>query len=288
MKIVGITLPYSHLPFERALEGIARAGYRYVAFGLTHEGEHVPSLGAPPAELDQVAALFDKYSLKPVAMFTRAKMTDPKDPSQIDAYKRELDIAVRLGLEFLTGAGTWGYKSFPDTPFTPEEMAGPNQAFVEAMRIAGELAAERGVTIILKPHTGNTATAPILLDTLRQIGHPSVKAYYDPGNVRFYEGIDPAEDVKAITGDMPAICAKDHRGARAEANFPIPGEGDVNFPAIFQHLRSIGFDGAVTVERIDGADKASALSAEEIDSRMQRARENLIRLAVDAGYSRPE
>lgn len=285
MKIVGITLPYSHLPFERALEGIAAAGYQYVGFGLKHDGELMPPLDAPVAEWERVAELCSRYGLTPTSIFGRAGVKDVSETEQIEVYKREIDAVAGIGIEYVTGAGVWGYKSFPDVPLTEEEMAAPHRAFVEAMQILGDYAAGRGVTIVLKPHTGDTATASILLKTLSEIGRPAVKAFYDPGNVRFYEGIDPAEDVKLIQGDMPMMCAKDHKGPRANPDFPIPGEGEVDFAPIFKHLHDINFDGMVTVERVDGSDKASDLSAEEIDARMRRARENLERLAQEAGYS---
>ena len=32
-----MTLPYAAFPLERALEGIRKAGYEYVAWGTTHE-----------------------------------------------------------------------------------------------------------------------------------------------------------------------------------------------------------------------------------------------------------
>ncbi len=285
LKIVGITLPYSHLSFERALEGIAKAGYTHVGFGLKHSGELVPPLDAPAAEWKQVADLCARYGLTPASIFGRAGVKDATQTDQIDVYKREIDAAAGVGIRYITSAGIWGYKSFPDVPLTEEEMAAPHESFVRAMRILGEHAHRQGVTIVLKPHTGDTATAEILLKTLSEIGSPAVKAFYDPGNVRFYEGIDPAEDVKLIEGDMPLICAKDHRGPRAVGDFPIPGEGDVDFPAIFRHLHAIGFDGMVTVERVDGSDKAADLTADEIDARMRRARENLERIAREAGYA---
>lgn len=285
MKIVGITLPYSHLPFERAVEGLARSGYRYIGFGLRHQGEFVPSLEPTPAEIDQVGEVFRRYGVEPFTMFARAKVTDPNNLEQIEALTRDLDMAVRLGIRYITSSGIGGYKSFPDVPYTEEEMREPHSRYVEAMKIVGELVRERDLTIVLKPHTGNTATAGVLLQTLQEIGSPAVQAFYDPGNVRYYEGVDPAQDVKLIIGDMPLLCAKDHQGARAEGNFPVPGEGDVDFHAIFKHLHGIGFDGVVTVERVDGSDKASSLDAQEIDARMERARNNLIRIAREAGYS---
>ena len=36
-QLACMTLPYSNFPLERALKGIASAGYRYVAWGTTHQ-----------------------------------------------------------------------------------------------------------------------------------------------------------------------------------------------------------------------------------------------------------
>ena len=44
-QIACMTLPYARFPLARALEGIKAAGYRYVAWGTTHEesaGQQVP------------------------------------------------------------------------------------------------------------------------------------------------------------------------------------------------------------------------------------------------------
>src|SRR5262245_55033011 len=46
-QIACMTLPYSRFPLERALKGLQAAGYRYVAWGTTHQeagGKRVPVL----------------------------------------------------------------------------------------------------------------------------------------------------------------------------------------------------------------------------------------------------
>src|SRR5262249_30875997 len=51
-QIACMTLPYAQFPLERALTGIQGAGYKYVAWGTTHQeaGKQVPvlSAAAPP------------------------------------------------------------------------------------------------------------------------------------------------------------------------------------------------------------------------------------------------
>ncbi|MBP1994919.1 sugar phosphate isomerase/epimerase [Paenibacillus eucommiae] len=141
-----------------------------------------------------------------------------------------------------------------------------------------------GIAVSLKPHTGNTATARHLLQTLEQIGSSSIKASYDPGNVHYYEVISSELDFPIIAAQTISLIAKDHRLHRESANpdFPIPGEGDVNFAALFSTWQRSGMSGSVVVERIDG-DIPSPIDPEQIDERITKARINLQSLLKEAG-----
>src|SRR5262245_41084702 len=59
-EIACMTLPYARFPLERALAGIRGAGYRYVAWGTTHQegSERVPVIApdAPPGRAKGMAA----------------------------------------------------------------------------------------------------------------------------------------------------------------------------------------------------------------------------------------
>lgn len=63
--------------------------------------------------------------------------------------------------------------------------------WAEIMRHVAEQAERAGVTILVKPHTGNTATAMECRQTLQAVNSPSLAVCYDAGNVRFYEGVSP-------------------------------------------------------------------------------------------------
>ena len=68
-QIACMTLPYAQFPLLRALEGIARAGFRFVVWGSTHAespGVRTPTLAldAPPAEAKRLAARCRDNSLR--------------------------------------------------------------------------------------------------------------------------------------------------------------------------------------------------------------------------------
>lgn len=281
VKLACMTWVYNKHPFERSLESIARAGYKYVSFGLPHEGK--PAFDdTAEGEAERISGLLERYGLKPVSLIS----TDVLKPGlPFERAIARLDFAKAIGVEELLSLGTTSYRRFPSEPLSEEEMKGPNDAFAEKYRQVGVEAGKRGLVVSIKPHTGNTATAGVIADTLKQIGSPHIVGSYDPGNVRFYEGIEPSVDFPDIAAKTVSLVAKDHRGARAESDFPIPGEGDVDFPTIFATLRSVNFTGPVIVERLDGDGTFNANSPIEVlDERVVAARKNLEQLLVQAGY----
>src|SRR5690242_21389305 len=81
-QIACMTLPYAQFPMQRALEGIARAGYRFVAWGTTHmeaAGDRRPALAADaaPAEAKRLASRCRDLGLQPVMMFSTVQLEDP-------------------------------------------------------------------------------------------------------------------------------------------------------------------------------------------------------------------
>ena len=277
IKLVCCTLPYARYSFERALDGISKAGYKYVGFGLRHEGQSVPSDDPTAEELARIKEEFAKRNLIPALMWGISLAGD----ADLAQYRRKVDVAKELGVKALLGGGTWGYRQFPDQPLSESELVEAHRIFVDNVRQVAPYAQEAGIEILLKPHTGNTATAALLAQTIKDIDAPNVVACYDPGNVSYYEGLAPGEDMAPFADMMAHIVAKDHQGPRAHADFPIPGEGAVDFPAIFSMLAKAGFDGIISVERVDGA-PSEPLSAEELDARIARARRNLLELAEKA------
>lgn len=278
VKIVCLTLPYYDNAFERSLEGIARAGYQYVAFGTEHQQQSVPheTDAGEPARLRK---LFGHYGLQPAVLFAHSQL-HPDQP--IVRATRMIEIAHELEIPEINALGFWGYHTFPDEPLTENEYARQNERFIAYFQNIAETAGKLGVMLTLKPHTGNTANGAILAETLRRIGSRHVKACYDPGNVGYYEGLNPEQDLLAVASETVSIVAKEQgvRGLRSY-NFSVPGEGDYDWDDMFATLKKYGFDGLVIVEKLD-KDGVSLLP-EETDRRAERARINLERLLAKAG-----
>jgi len=128
-------------------------------------------------------------------------------------------------------------------------------------------AERRGVTILLKPHGGIAGTGMDLALLVERLGSPAVRVCYDPGNVRYYEGVRPEPDLPGVADLVRAVCIKDHRGGRANVDFPTPGDGEIDHVAIFRALDAVQFSGPCLIERIDGLS-----TPEETDRELARGR----------------
>ncbi len=269
-KIACETLPYSEFPLERALEGIATAGYEYVALYSQHRKTDLLPPEATDARVKDLAATVANSGLQLCLIF--ASGGDFEKDGALEAYRRRLEVAALMGAPLVMGWGPWEYKSWPDEKFPPEQWAQTSDNWFAGMMQVAPYAEELGVQIVLKPHTGTTAFGKRLREAIQRIGSPAVRVCYDGGNVHFYEGLDPAEDVRDCAEYVTAMCIKDHSGPRANPLFPPPGEGDVDHPAIFRILNEHGFNGPLMVERFEGEYAKADMSLELIDERARAAR----------------
>lgn len=276
IRLACLTLPYGKSSFERAVEGIARAGYRYIAFGHPHEGQDYPNEDDAQS-IGRLQMLFAKHGLQPVLLASNAHF---KIDQPLERALRRMRTAKAFGIREILTVGTQSYRKFPTEPLSEAELRPLNEAFAQRYKEIAEEAEALDLVITVKPHTGNTADAAHLRHTLEQIGSPHVRVSYDPGNVQFYEGIPAASDFPGIADQTYSLIAKDHRGAKANLDFPVPGTGDVDFPTIFATMKQVGFEGSVIVERVDGPS-----DPEQVDQRIAESRERLEKMLREAGFA---
>jgi len=85
-------------------------------------------------------------------------------------------------------------------------------------------------------------------DLLEEIGHPWIRINYDPGNVVYYAGVRPEEDIVHARGLIGHVHLKDKRGGKGILDFPPLGEGELDIPAMLGELQDSGFSGPVSME----------------------------------------
>lgn len=152
------------------------------------------------------------------------------------------------------------------------------QIFAEgANRVAHAVMRETGLRTVFHHHIGTWVETPDETDTLLSLTDPAVLGLcFDTGHYRFGGG-DPVAGIKRHADRIWHVHFKDHApGIAAQSRqhgwggvesvgqgvFCELGNGDVDFPAVVQTLRDIGYNGWVVVEQDVlpgmGSPKASA------------------------------
>ncbi|MFB3890678.1 MAG: sugar phosphate isomerase/epimerase family protein [Phycisphaerae bacterium] len=140
--------------------------------------------------------------------------------------------------------------------FLPED---PNDAqyigTVDALRELATLCRELGIEFWFE--TGQE-TPVNLLRTIELIGTGNVGINLDPANLILYGKANPIDALDVFGRYVRGVHAKDGLyptdGRHLGKETPL-GQGKVNFPALVPKLKSLGFSGALTIEREIGGEQ---------------------------------
>ena len=242
------TLSYRQQSLERALEGIAAAGFPAVEIGcVCGYCEHVKPESMSPAEMDALGRLVESCGMTIASIAGHVDLEFPllgKGRRAAETgYARlrgRIDLADRLGVGIVnTGIGV---------ATADEDM----DAFLRDLNALLDYAEERNVKIGVESHAGVSETAAASLDFCRRIGRGNLGINHDPANVHFYTGRDPVADLRSVADDIGPhlvhVHIKDHRGGKGDWDFPPLGEGDVDLASLAAIYKEIGFAGPYSLE----------------------------------------
>ncbi|MCC2668012.1 MAG: family glycosyltransferase [Armatimonadetes bacterium] len=257
-----MTYVYRAFPLQRALEGIARSGYRYVAWGTEHleaDGRKVPVLakGAPAAEAQRLASRCRDLGLQPVMMFSNVY---PEHKDGLDVLKRRIEQAHAAGMPQVL---TFGHTENGGYPL-----------WLERFRTLGPLARAAGVTLVIKQHGGETGTGTACAKFTRELGDSGVKVNFDAGNVMDYLSVDPIPDLKACADEVRSFCIKDHRDFPKDEDCG-PGFGEIDHYRLLHAVAQTGRKLPLCCENISAPLLPPPTDAAGVDRLALRAREFL-------------
>ena len=247
--------PWSPWDLDASLQGAAQAGFQ--AFGtMRFQKQSVFDADTPADEVDATRQGIESAGLEPLIALG------------------SLDTADRLRL-MLEDTKRAGMKSVLVCGSSKEEEY---DACYDRLREAAQAATELGLKVALKPHGGISATADDCLRVLDKVSHDGLEVWYDPGNIIFYTGQDPTEDVKKIAGRVSGVCIKDCVGGMKGKVMVTPGVGEVDFDAVLGTLYEAGFSGPLVVECV-GGETLDEVNAEATKT-VEFLRETLQRIGV--------
>jgi sugar phosphate isomerase/epimerase len=219
-----------------ALAGIKEAGY--ATMGLLTSMPDEPFVGAE-ADPDYLAMLKKRIAGAGLTA-TMGALRINFEASQegvVQQVRAQIDHARFLNLEWLL---TFGFDKEEDS-----------KKFYHAMTDAADYAQERKLKLVMKPHGGGSGASEEILRCVKRVNRPNFKIWYDAGNIIYYTGKDPVEELKPIAEHVTGFCAKDCSGKKGDVMIEF-GMGKVDFHGVYEELKKAGFNGPSFVECAGG------------------------------------
>ena len=261
-QLACMTLPYAAFPLDRALKGIAGAGYKFVAWGTTHQNspgrrDPVIAADAPASAAAQLARQCRDFGLEPVMMFSQIYVGDPES---IKVHTRRIEQAAAAGMPFVLTFGAI--------------QAGGRDVWIRNLVELGPIARKNNVTIVVKQHGGNTATGVDCMRIVQDVNDPGVRIGYDAGNVVDYENNDPIADIQQCWREIRAFCIKDHRNWPKDEDCG-PGFGEIDHYRLLKPVLRTGRTMPLAFENIFEPLVSRPRNPEGVDALAKRSREFL-------------
>ncbi|MBQ9802055.1 MAG: sugar phosphate isomerase/epimerase [Clostridia bacterium] len=166
-----------------------------------------------------------------------------------DIVKKHLEVAKTLGCETILVVPGSVHAEFA----APGKVVDYEDAYNRALEALCELKSEAEklqVSIGIENVWNQFLTSPIeMREFIDKIDSPYVGSYFDVGNVLFNG--HPEHWIKALGSRIKKVHFKDYRVAAGGLHgFVDLLAGDVNYPAVVEALKAIGYDGWVSAEMI--------------------------------------
>ena len=238
---------HKELPFDRRLEKVAEAGYS--ALELVDEFKSWSE-----AEFKRAASR--RRALRLTFDAVAAVEKGVADPAGIELYTSYL-------AEFLITAEkleTNGVIVLSGNRIDSVSRASQQEACVETLKRAGDLAAKRSMTLLFEnidpeenPRYYLTSVAEGF-EIVRKVDNPHVKLLYD----FYHEQISEGNLIKKLQENIDLV------GLAHIADVPgrhEPGTGEINYASIFRKLAELNYDRFAAMEFIPSGDPVATLRA---------------------------
>lgn len=240
------------MKLEEVFATAKKCGYDGVELSMNGAGELTPDTS--DAELERIKQLADEagislYSVTSGLCWAYSLTSDDEEQRNTAKhnFKRQLYIAAKLGCEtILVVPGHVGVDFAPHLGVVDYQTA--YDRAVEAVKELEPYARELGVNIGIENVWNKFLISPIeMREFIDEIGSEYVKAYFDVGNVAV-NGY-PEHWIRILGQRIAKIHFKDFKQSVGNINgFCDLLEGDVDYKAVVDALRQVGYDGWVTVE----------------------------------------
>lgn len=236
-----LTMPQS---FAGDVATFAGVGCNAMEVWFTKLEDHLQT-----ASLDDTRKLLDAHGMKLAAAAYQGGLLlsqGEQRKAHYDHFRSRLDLCQQLGIPTLIVVAD----------FVANVDATMLQRAVVSLAQAAQWASAFGVTLALEFRGRSTFCASLdtALDLIHECGEPNVGVCFDV--FHYYTGPSKFEDLERLTPQNLAhvqLCdlAGVFREIAGDGNRILPGDGDFRLGPILDHLRTIGYEGFVSVEVLD-------------------------------------
>lgn len=239
--------PWIKAPLAQELDGIAATGSRHLGLLGRPGGGIVVDWDMPMDEIAQLKDMIAERGLKLHAVLARVHF-DVSLEESISRYRRFMDRAVALGAAHLLEMGAHDPAKY--------------DFYFQVIGAVCDYAADKGLTIGIKPHGGLTTSGKETAEVVERVNHEAFRMWYDPGNILYYKQLDPVAEAQYGKDMVVGVCVKDCIiGPDGKPSVQVtPGEGQVDFPAVFRALVDGGFKGGPCLVETLGPEEPDAVT----------------------------
>ena len=201
--------------------------------------------------IDQVNSLAEAAGMEVPSLspggFTAYTFMHPTDSTRSEGIAKLqylTEIAPQLGAKVIL------VPFFGNGQIEDDHIDAPR--FIDGLKAAAETAEKYGVSLAVE----STLSADQHQRIIDNVGSSAVGVYYDMGNATGF-GYDSPSEIRSLGSAISQMHIKDTQGNHA-------GEGDVDFPAVFDAAHAIGYDSWFVLET-PGKDDPVASAAQNLN-----------------------
>jgi len=209
--------------FERALELLPDAGIT-----------HVEIDNASADDLADRNTIVQKHGLTAATAATNVNISERE---AVEQYLRFMQTAVDAGIP----------KIFTSIKGDIEE---PVDSLMSRLRDICAEAGKLSILITMETHPPFAQNADNALEVMETVDSPALLMNFDTANIHYYseEATDSVLELKKVVHKTGSVHLKDTQGGYHSAEFPVIGQGVVDFPEVFRICGNAGLTGPFTLE----------------------------------------
>lgn len=227
---------YHGYSLKEAVKGASEAGFKQIEIAAVRDHTCHVSPDMERRKLDEVRGLLENYGMTCIGISAHSNVMNEKGILQL---LDNIDLSVEFDCKYvITATGD----SHGDTDIIDDAAL-----LAENLKPVIEKCEKLNKLLVIETHGNNFATGASL-KRLSQSLNGRVKINYDTGNVILYGNQLPYDDLESSVSYVEFIHLKDKLGAYHEWNFPAIGDGEIDFPRLFNTLKRADYKGPISVE----------------------------------------